>query len=441
MQSTTPPKEPLRLILVRTIFDTLIERVQKIANMDTKSAAWQQTVSTQVILPDGSWPFLSWNHAQSKLEVDQSKKSVPVKTLMELLQEIRELLCQESSILRTQALKPPTGGGTIAWRMQIGLERDDALRSALQTHILQRVATPTDDDAAAQCEEDPHRHDHSAAAELEGHGSTKHQGEGQGQAQTLFLMDPNLTMDMEAARTGLLQSCMANPAAWCYLNATITGLLWPLLADPPEEAQLSEIWGPQAKAWFLVLEACTSAKPVSLFDLVALQPLMQHWDTQPHQQCCAAEFLLRVLEWSQLPLLDHSWEQRVLQGSQVEMFEKGGEHCLLTVNWIEELDMEHVQLADYIWSWVHHFGMRSAFVNDSPYKCLHLDRGYLVHQDSVAIPKVKYSEVIQLPIFDGDQITYDLKPYQVMAILVRRQKGRPLRGRVEWPERPMDRKE
>ena len=122
MQSTTPPKEPLRLILVRTIFDTLIERVQKIANMDTNSAAWQQTISTQVILPDGSWPFLSWNHAKSKLEINQTKKSLPaMKTLMELLQEIRELLCQQSSVLRVQALKPPAGGGTIPWRMQIGL--------------------------------------------------------------------------------------------------------------------------------------------------------------------------------------------------------------------------------------------------------------------------------------------------------------------------------
>ena len=276
----------------------------------------------------------------------------------------------QGTTLPTELSSPCASIETTCWRRHDPvedadwLERDDSLRSALQTHLLQHVATTSDDDAAAQCKENQHSHNHSATAELERHGSTSLQGEGQGQAQTLFLMEFSLTFDKEAARQKLLLSRMANPAAWCYLNATITGLLWLLLADPPEEAQLSEIWGPQAKAWFLVLGACNSDKPVSLFDLVALQPLMQYWDTQPHQQCCAAEFLLRVLEWSQLPLLDHSWEQRVLQGSQVEIFEKGGEHCLLTFNWIEELDMEHVQLADCIWSWAlgaplrHAFGLR-----------------------------------------------------------------------------------
>ena len=48
-------------------------------------------------LPDGSWPFLIWNHSQSKLEINQAKKSLPMTTVMEFLDEIRELLCQQSS--------------------------------------------------------------------------------------------------------------------------------------------------------------------------------------------------------------------------------------------------------------------------------------------------------------------------------------------------------
>lgn len=248
---------------------------------------------------------------------------------------------------------------------------DDSLRSALQDHILQYVATPADDDAAAQRQAHAPGNGHPASPAFDIQYSTSAQG--QGQDQTLSLLPDTLSLDLPATRAGLLQARLEHPDAWCYLNATLTGLMWLLISDPPEEAQLHEICGIQAKAWIQILANCASDQPVTIFDHEALRPLIQSWDVQPHQQCCAAA----LLEWSQLPLLNHTWEQRLLQGSTVEVFEKGGEHCLLTFNWIEELDMNHVLLSDCIWSWVHHFGMRAAYVSHSPYKCLHLDRGHL----------------------------------------------------------------
>lgn len=35
----------------------------------------------------------------------------------------------------------------------------------------------------------------------------------------------------------------------------------------------------------------------------------------------------------------------------------------------------------------------------------------------MTVPAVRFNEVINLPIFDGDLISYSLKPYRVMAVL------------------------
>lgn len=69
MQSSKPPSLPLRMVLVSS------RRCQKISQMDHNSAPWQQTVATQVILTDGTWPYLQRNHGQNKLEINQKVRA------------------------------------------------------------------------------------------------------------------------------------------------------------------------------------------------------------------------------------------------------------------------------------------------------------------------------------------------------------------------------
>lgn len=52
--------------------------------------------------------------------------------------------------------------------------------------------------------------------------------------------------------------------------------------------------------------------------------------------------------------------------STVEVWEKGGPHCLLTFYWIEELDWSQVTLQDCISSWITHYGMKSAYYVNAP---------------------------------------------------------------------------
>ena len=205
-----------------------------------------------------------------------------------------------------------------------------------------------------------------------------------------------MTFDRSAAREALCRIRLRNPGDWCYLNATLTGLLWMLLNGPAD---------------------ATPAEEISLYALPAIEPLLRYWGEQPNQPCCAAEFLMRVLEWGQFPLLSHSWEQRWLHGDRVEIHEKGGEHCLLTFNCLAELDMASLHISDCLASWLHHLGMRTAFVSATPFKCLHIDRGYLVHNEALRIPEIHFEEVIQVPIFDGAQLHFSYRPYLAVAIL------------------------
>lgn len=144
---------------------------------------------------------------------------------------------------------------------------------------------------------------------------------------------------------------------------------------------------------------------------------------------------MRVLEWGQFPLLDHTWEQRLIHGDTIEVYEKGGEHCLLTFNWIEELDVPTIHVSDCPTSWLHRQGMRTAIVSATPFKCLQLDRGYLVHDEALRIPDVQFEEVIQVPIFDGNQLPALLGSRHFGALW--RQAWRTLRGAAA-PRRAMD---
>ena len=122
---------------------------------------------------------------------------------------------------------------------------------ALQTRLQQHLATSPNDNATTQCQEV------------------------QGSRQTLTLPGHLSRVSLITARRAVCEVRLNNPDWSRYLK----------MSDPPG-AMLEKIWGCQASP---VLSAATE-----------LRLLMQFWDTSPHLQCCAAEFLRRVLEWSQL---------------------------------------------------------------------------------------------------------------------------------------------
>ena len=293
---------------------------------------------------------------------------------------------------------------------------DRALRSALQASIQQRMATPPNDHATAQCQE-AQQCQHSAG-EAQGHleGQTPQEGQAQREREAIAL-PPGRRLNLTAARRALCEVRLDNPSCWCYLNATLTGLLWMLMSNPPLEATVEEVWGCQAHTWHAVLRQMDSPSLVALFALPELNQLMQLWDASPHTQCCAAEFLLRVLEWCQLPLLDHAWEQRFQADDSIEVWEKGGPLSLLTFNWVEELDSPQLALQDCVDSWHYNLGMRAGYLAPSCYKCLHLDRGWLCHEGAAILPRVNMTATVHLPIFLNDTLQVRLEEYMTVALL------------------------
>ena len=282
MQNSNPPSTPLRLILIRAIFETLLERVQKISNMDRNSPAWSQTVSAQVALA-----ILDMEPRQEQAGEINQTKGLSMKTLMETLQENRELLCAPSSVLRMQALKPPRGGGAIP------LEASD-----WSARVQQCMALAPDDVPPSQCQEIQPGNDDSSEPDCRAQEPSCSEGERERQRQTIILTEPSMSFDRSAAREALCRILLRNPGDWRYLNATLTGLLWMLLRGP-DEATHAELWGPHALNWKAVLTACAQAQEISLYALQAIAPLLRFWGEQPNQPCCAAE-------WGQFPLLSHS---------------------------------------------------------------------------------------------------------------------------------------
>ena len=119
----------------------------------TASPAWQQTLSTQVILPDGTWPYLIWNHSMNKLEVNPKQRGLSMTTFIDHLTAIREHLCRPMTILRMQALRPPVSSGTIhSLEDADWTQGDRALRSALQASSLQCMATASQRQKVQQCQ-------------------------------------------------------------------------------------------------------------------------------------------------------------------------------------------------------------------------------------------------------------------------------------------------
>ena len=65
--------------------------------------------------------------------------------------------------------------------------------------------------------------------------------------------------------------------------------------------------------------------------------------------------------------VDHSWEQRFHTEDGIQVWEKGGQRCLLTFNWVEELDSPELGLQDCVDSWHCNLDMRAGYLHASHY--------------------------------------------------------------------------
>ena len=110
---------------------------------------------------------------------------------------------------------------------------------------------------------------------------------------------------------------LRNPHNVCYLNASLTGLLWAgEIAEQP-----ADCFGVRASA-FRALTTGTARKPVYVPGLFNWASLLQGWRNLTQQQD-AAEFSDFLLERLLPPAFQGAWEARLNDGSGTECRDRG----------------------------------------------------------------------------------------------------------------------
>ena len=110
---------------------------------------------------------------------------------------------------------------------------------------------------------------------------------------------------------------MRNPHNVCYLNASLTGLLW----AGEIAAKADDCFGAHASA-FKALTTGTARKPVYVPGLFNWAGLLTGWSNLSQQHDCAefADFLLSRLQPS---AFQGAWEARLNDGSSIECRDRG----------------------------------------------------------------------------------------------------------------------
>lgn len=119
--------QPLRCILVQAFFQELVQRVSKINKDSTDpkaQEAWKMLRSRDLILEDGSWPFLQWDANQQKLTQVTTKRPLSMDAMNKMLQELVEGFQAVQMTQRFQAMGP-TGLKSSPWKLQIGIRQGE----------------------------------------------------------------------------------------------------------------------------------------------------------------------------------------------------------------------------------------------------------------------------------------------------------------------------
>lgn len=113
---------PLRNHLFQILVQELINRVDHIAKCDAQSQLWTSLTARQVVMTDGSWPYVAWNVNTKKLEVT-NQKPIPMSQMIQDLQTLGEMCTVNTNIIRFHAMKTTTSSSTsvkdIPWRLQV----------------------------------------------------------------------------------------------------------------------------------------------------------------------------------------------------------------------------------------------------------------------------------------------------------------------------------
>lgn len=117
---------PLRVHLFRSMAQEAQKRFMVVMQAPQQSETWKQLVAKRIILQDGSWPTLEWQHSTQKYELAK-KAAIKMTTMQSLVAELVELGTEPHRIQRFFSMQQQTEQRTtVAWRLQLHLRSQSA---------------------------------------------------------------------------------------------------------------------------------------------------------------------------------------------------------------------------------------------------------------------------------------------------------------------------
>ena len=118
---------PLRQHLFHHLLKDMMARFELLSKMKSEDPAWQAAIQTQMIMSDGTWPFLRWDPQSRQMKV-QPQPGIPMTQMQQLLQELVEISLDAQQILRFKALRKltdnPQANSIFPWLIQVTLRHN-----------------------------------------------------------------------------------------------------------------------------------------------------------------------------------------------------------------------------------------------------------------------------------------------------------------------------
>ena len=135
--ATATPGDPISSTMPGALYvmQTLVQRVTKAMECKKEDPLWQSSLQSKLVLQDASWPFLKWDHQKQSLEVDAKVSSLPMKDLMQTLEQIYKLLERPEAIVRFHALQNKSKQvPVIPWRLELDM-KDHKLHNLMHSLV------------------------------------------------------------------------------------------------------------------------------------------------------------------------------------------------------------------------------------------------------------------------------------------------------------------
>lgn len=102
--------------------DTRFTAVQKASGLaPPNNVLWTNLRSKNLVMEDGSWPYLKWDPAKNQMVQNVDKPTVSTGVMQQHLLAAVEMLREPHHIIKFQAMGVPPQGQTAPWKLQLNL--------------------------------------------------------------------------------------------------------------------------------------------------------------------------------------------------------------------------------------------------------------------------------------------------------------------------------